>query len=370
MSAWGVTMTEQHPKAPLPVRPYPGEEAAADEGGALPPVSTSLDTTETTVNDPIRAFLAEKPAAKIDYETKLWQTSAESFRHSGWRGIREKVFGALKRTGQSASRICSFASCGNGCSVQRREMKLGGYEYRICGSCCHDRLCTPCAATRAWRVQLALRNLMEGKRLSFITLTLAGQNESLSDKIDRLYKGFRALRLHPLFADAVRGGVAFLEIKHSAKAGRWHPHLHLICEAGYIDQGELSNVWRGITKDSFVVDIRRVKEEAQAASYVTKYASKPLNTSFCHDPALLDESVLALKGRRLVFAFGEWYGEALDIDADSLLDEGEEGSESWVNFMPLDMLLEQCNSGDRDSIAILIKAGGETAWRRSLDSGP
>lgn len=330
-----------------------------------PAVSSSLDTTETSEISHVKAFLEAKPEPSIN-PLGPWESTAVRFRHAGWRPIRDRVYGSLVRTGQSSSRITSFACCGAGTYLQRRETKLGVMEYRLKASCCHDRLCTPCAAVRSWKLQLALRQVMAGKRMTFITLTLAGKNESLAEKIDRLYKSFRALRNHPLWSERIRGGAAFLEVKHSAKAERWHPHLHIMADAGYIDQGELSTVWRTITRDSFIVDIRRVKDEGQAASYVTKYASKPLNTSFSNDPILLDEAVEALKGRRLCFAFGDWYGNALDIDSDSLLDEGEENDNSWENFMPLDMLIEQCNSGDRESMSILRAAGAETQWRLSL----
>lgn len=332
-----------------------------------PPTSSSLDNTETSVKSCIEAFLSEKPAAENTLKIGLWDTSAVRFRHAGWKGIRTQVHSALVRTCQTQSRIDAFCTCGAGSWVQRRELKFGGgFEYRIKASCCHDRLCTPCAAVRAWKLQLALRSRMQGKRISFITLTLAGKTEGLAEKIDRLYKGFRALRAHPLWSEKVRGGVAFLEIKHSAKAGRWHPHLHIMADADFIDQGELSNAWRSITRDSFIVDIRRVKEEKQAAVYVTKYASKPLNSSFFSDSKLLDEAVIALKGRRLCFAFGDWFGEGLDIESESLLDEGEENDAEWNNFTPLELCIDAVNEGDAFWRGVLFKAGAETQWRLSL----
>lgn len=348
----------------------PGQGQSPYEPPTTPPGSSSLDTTETSVKNPIEAFLSEGPAPKITLEIGAWDSTAVRFRHAGWRPIRDRVFASLKRTAQSHSRISAFACCGAGSWIQRRELPNGGWEYRIRSSCCHDRLCTPCAAVRSWRLQLALRHLMHEKRMSFITLTLAGKDEGLGEKVDRLYKHFRALRLHPLWSERVRGGAAFLEVKWSDKAQRWHPHLHVVADAGFIDQGELSTVWRTITRDSFIVDIRRVKEEAQAAAYVTKYASKPLNTSFSNDPDLLDEAVVALKGRRLAFAFGEWYGQALDLETDSLLDEGEENDEAWENFMPLELCIDNANGGSSEDRNLLVKCGAETQWRISLEGGP
>jgi hypothetical protein len=207
---------------------------------------------------------------------------------------------------------------------------------------------------------------MQGKRASFITLTLAGHEDGLIEKIDRLYRHFKALRNHPLWEERVRGGAAFLEVKWSDKAKRWHPHLHIIADAGFIDQGELSDVWRGITRDSFIVDIRRVKDEEEAASYVTKYASKPLNTSFSNSPVLLDEAVVALKGKRLCLCFGDWYGTPLDIDQDSLLDEDELPNSEWTNFMPLELCIQHANDGDNYCAEILRIAGAEAKWRAAI----
>ena len=347
--------------------PDPGEAASAAEGRALPPApSSSLDTTETSVRDQVEAFLSEKPAALNTLKIGLWDSWAVKWRHSGWKHIREKIHASLIRTDQTESRINAFCTCGTACTIERTNEGITPQQFRIRGSSCHDRLCTPCANTRSYRLQLALQSIMEGKRLSFITLTLAGKDAGLSEKIDRLYKGFRALRLHPTFANAVRGGAAFLEVKWSDKAKRWHPHLHLICDADFIDQGDLSAVWRGITKDSYIVDVRRVKQLEEAARYVTKYASKPLNTSFSNTPALLDEALIALKGRRLCFAFGDWYGTPLDFDTDELLDEDEVPSEGWHSFMPLEVAIQHANHGDAYCRELIIKAGGEVKWRQAL----
>ncbi len=208
--------------------------------------------------------------------------------------------------------------------------------------------------------------LIEGKATSFITLTLCGKGEPLKDLIDKLYKSFRALRNHPTWTEVVWGGAAFLEIKYSDKSRRWHPHLHVIADMKFLSQAELSDVWRGITKDSYIVDIRKVRDSETTARYVTKYASKPLNTSFSNSPKLLDEALLALKGRRLCLCFGTWYGTPLDALedtdlADDLTDAGE-----WQMIASLSMIIADANAGDAQARLMLIACGGETKWRASL----
>lgn len=199
--------------------------------------------------------------------------------------------------------------------------------------------------------------------VSFITLTLCGKGESLTELLDRLYEHFRALRLHPTWADKVRGGAAILEIKHSAKANRWHPHLHIIADADFIDKGELSNAWRSITKDSFIVDISRVKNVDVTGSYVCKYASKPLDTSFTGDAGLLDQAMEAMKGRRLCFCFGTWYGTALqnakDADlADDMIDAG-----GYESFAFVSEVFDAAAHGDANAIALIRSTpGAEIRW--------
>lgn len=335
-------------------RAEPAEEMAPSPPLELPP-SSSLDHSETSVSDGIvDAFLREKPPAKLPPpDAVLDETSwASRFRHSGWANIRRRIFAGLRRCGVSSSRQWSFAQCGSNTWVQH--CIASPDRLRLVCNHCHDRLCTPCANLRSLRLRDALLSQIDGKPVSFITLTLCGRGEGLGELVDRLYRHFRALRAHPLWDEAVNGGAAFLEIKWSDKAQRWHPHLHIIADAKYIDQGELSTAWRSITKDSYIVDIRRVREPEVTGRYVTKYASKPLNSSFCNTPKLLDEAITALKGRRLCLCFGTWYGtplsEAEDADfADDLIDAGE-----WSNICTLDDVLWRAANHDEEAKRMLV----------------
>ncbi len=319
-----------------------GDESPAAAAAAGRP---SLYTQESSVKSVITAFYeaTNLPAAETGRSSDTSEFAAlmatyrqaeqisptgeapplspdQCFRHSGWEPIRNKVRGALFRTGQSATRVTAFDECGLNAWIEQNQDNPA--EHRLKSNYCHDRLCTPCANERSFRARDALKAIMADKQHTFITLTLCGHKEKLIDLIDRLYKHFRALRQHPVWAEKVRGGGAFLEIKHNAKSDRWHPHLHIIADADFIPQTDLCNAWRSITKDSYIVDIRKVRDTAGQAAYVTKYASKPLNTSFANDPGLLDEAVLALKGRRLCLTFGTWYGTPLDeIDEDQLEDD-------------------------------------------------
>lgn len=288
------------PAAPLaPPDPLNAQPGQTLNGQVLAPAAYPiLDTKETSVGTTFDAWFRQNSVGCTGPDAySLMTNSASRFRHSGWWAIRKRVWSSLIRTGQTASRVSAFCGCGAGSWIVQAKDDRNRYELR--SNNCHDRLCTPCATARSFVLKTHLMRSIQGKQVKFITLTLCGKGEPLLSLVDRLYKSFRYLRDHPLWQDNVTGGAAFLEVKWSEKAKRWHPHLHIICEAKYIRNSELSEVWRGITKDSFIVDIRKVRDENETAIYVTKYASKPLNMSFALSPALLDEAVVALKGRRL-----------------------------------------------------------------------
>lgn len=234
----------------------------------------------------------------------------QKFNHGSWETARRKVFAALVRTGQPPSRCRSFAECGGspllfyvGESVETAT------ELRLVARHCHDRLCTPCAVARAWELRHALAAELEGRDHSFITLTKRSTaGEPLKQCVDALYAAFSDLRRTKLWKDAIIGGAAFLEITRGANGDHWHAHLHCICDARWIEKKLLAYQWFLCTKDSYRVDVQRSSGH-QSAAYLTKYVTKSLSGGVLTTPDLLDEFIIAMKGRRLVTTFGRWYGK-------------------------------------------------------------
>lgn len=347
------------------------------EPDASPRRLLRLDTQETSDTPPPSTFVGDfekfwhfKNDFKEQPDVPLLdeETQSARFRHAGWAPIRRRVFAALERTGQSAARRTAFGCCGSFSYVEQSD--CAPFAYRLRSNQCKDRLCTPCANARSALIARKLLSLLPAgsRSVSFITLTLCGKGESLQVLVDRIYRHFKALRQHPLWQESVTAGAAFLEIKWNDKAQRWHPHLHLICLAKFIDKQALSDVWRGISKDSFIVDVRRVQDQQIVGSYACKYASKPLNSSFSNTPRLLDEALLALKGRRLCFTFGEWYGEPLTGEDDDDIDPASVGT--WHFIAPLDELLSRATAADPNAVEILRSAGLEVLWRGNVLSTP
>lgn len=328
---------------PLPGAPNPVPLVAAAAAGGE--AASSLDSLESSVSDSDRRELQHVMGTAPSLSTV--------FRHSGWAQIRKRILLAMIRTNQTRSRTCSFAGCGAASWVQVNNANPN--RFRIQTNCCHDRFCTPCARVRSLRIQQALLAQMGKNGTTFITLTLSSRDPDLPSLVDRLYKHFRALRMHPTWADNVNGGAAFLEVKYNDKSKRWHPHLHILCDAKYIPQSDLQEAWHSITKDSYIVDIRRVRDQQVVNSYVTKYATKPLNATLLKDPGILQDTIVALKGRRLCLCFGSWYGTPLSAAEDEELCDDLDDAAGWTNYCSLEEMINGVNNGDEDYIDVAKK---------------
>lgn len=264
------------------------------------------------------------------------------FRHSGWRDDRQRVFEAFSRTGQTHSRTSAFEYCGSHSYVLRNLDDPS--VYRIAGSCCHDRFCVPCANERSRAIALNVIDFAKDRRLRFLTLTLKATDQPLPEQIDRLQSAFQALRRRKFWTKRCVGGVAFLEINWNEKTSRWHPHFHILIEGSYLPQQALKTLWYQLTGDSWIVDIRAIRDASVATRYVTKYASKPLNHTFLHIPERLDEAIDSLKGRKLCLTFGSWRGLPLSpAPCDG----------AWEHVASLESVIERASHGNTEATTIL-----------------
>lgn len=251
------------------------------------------------------------------------------------------MWDALRRVNATQARLEHFHSCGAACWIQRLP---GTDRARIVCNQCHDRLCIPCQTARSKRIQSNLHPLIRTEQSKLITLTLRHSNTPLSDQIDRLYRSFHALKKRKLFRQNVSAGIAFLEIKLSERTGRWHVHMHAVVLSKFIDQRQLSQAWHSVTGDSSIVDVRKIRDPETAARYVTKYVTKPADSSVFTDHAKLDEFVLALKGRRLYNPFGDW--RALDFE------RSDDDEAQWENVCSLETLIHECRRGAPWAVAL------------------
>ncbi len=230
--------------------------------------------------------------------------SAEAhFRHSSWAAPRRRIYAALLRTSASCRRVQHFAECGSSLWLN-----VDGTVLSLSCNHCHDRLCLPCQNSRQAGVieGIVLKMLNSNSDCRFVTLTLKHSDAPLSVQMTRLIACFRSLRKHPNIGTKMSGGAWFVEVKLDKQKTRWHPHLHVIVEGEFIDAKLLSECWLHVTGDSYITDIRAIGNAKTRASYVAKYATKPLHNEVTLVPQKLDEFVVAIKGKRLYQCFGTW----------------------------------------------------------------
>lgn len=172
--------------------------------------------------------------------------------------------------------------------------KCGLKTHKVSG--CNKRTCTDCAKKRRSRLVGAYGPWISGYKWPvLVTLTLK-REKYLSEGIEKIVKAFHKLRRGKWWT--ARCGVWTLEF--IPKEDGWHVHLHCIADAVWIDQKKLSEAWRRITGDSFIVDVRRVKDRKGAMLEVLKYCTKTAELTKA-DKEMIE---IVLKGKRFVNWFG------------------------------------------------------------------
>jgi len=312
------------------------------------PGLTVLDPLETTVRTPVEA-----PLAGMQNHDDL----GLAFRHSGWARERQLVDAALVALGCPDHRIDAFRGCGRDAWVYRSEQHPD--QYRIRATYCHSRWCIPCAVHRSTVTAARIRDWLGDLPARFVTLTLAADNEPLAHRLDRIYAAFRRLRRSEWWSSRVKGGVASVEIKWSVASAHWHPHLHILCHAEWLEHVDLSREWHVATGDSYIVDVSLVESADESARYISKYAAKPARAATYRDADRLQEMMLAMHGRRLLLTFGDC----------NLPDKpAEDDPDTWVRVQSLDEILWKVQRGVPVAPEILALLRLETPCKLTKES--
>jgi len=175
-----------------------------------------------------------------------------------------------------------------------------------------------------------LRQADTGFKLYLVTLTVK-DGESLPERLNHLKSSVQKYlhqrrdylrnpkgRKHVEFAKAL-GGVGSYEVKRGKNSGLWHPHVHMTW-ACYTkpDAAKLSQEWKALTGDSWVVDVTEFRDNQDPAEgfmevfkYALKFSDMPLADNW--------DAYKVLSGRNMLFSFGTFYGVKVP---DELTDEG------------------------------------------------
>jgi len=242
----------------------------------------------------------------------------------------------------SPRRLSRFDLCGSEPWVARDS--ADPEHLTILTNHCKSRWCVPCSRERAARIVGNLKLKVAEGRIRFLTLTLKHQDIPLAKQIDRIYACFRKLRKASFWTCHTEGGAAVLEISHGWRDSLWHVHLHCLLQGSFVPHADLKAAWWRITGDSNIVDIRPVHNAEQAASYITKYITKPISRTVIEKAEPLAELITACSRRRLVLTWGTWRGVKLSAPLSTI---------AWETICPLDVLYQRRDAGDQDAAQLV-----------------
>lgn len=308
-----------------------GPSVVSNAASAAP--SSSVHTEETKEGSP----------TTNDDSIPTPSEHAVAFRHSFWSGTRAKVLSALQDTHPHA--VAAFRDCGSVAWVMQHPERPD--QLRVATNKCHSRWCQACAGEKRRRATWVLQDhfkTLKGTPLRFLTLTLKSDDQPLGGQVDRLYECFRRFRERKKIHDLIAGGIAFLEVTWSEKIHAWHPHLHVLFTGQFLPQRLAALEWHDVTQDSFIVDVRAVREQA-ALSYVAKYLGKGISSQVFHNPQLLREVLTEMHGRRTCATFGTWRG--LKLSEPPKLDC------QWNVLGTLHQFLARAAAGEPDAVRVI-----------------
>ena len=226
------------------------------------------------------------------------------------------------------------ASCGD-YLVFRHYYTVDKVRLHGASLCRKHLLCPLCAIRRGAKSLKAYSDRWEvihaekpSLKPFMITLTvkdgpdLKERFKHLYDSQHELWKQKHRARGGPF--DGIEGAVWSYEIKRGSNSGDWHPHLHMIALAEHQPQKAwLSDVWHKITGDSYIVDVKPIREEGtgdnpyiggfmEVFKYAVKFSDQP--------PADTVHAWQTLANKRLLGSSGCFRG--VEVPAD-LLDDPE-----------------------------------------------
>jgi hypothetical protein len=134
---------------------------------------------------------------------------------------------------------------------------------------CNDFInCGVCRLKRNIRLQKHYLGPLEKMRSpKFLTLTLKSSGNLEAD-LKRLRKSVSKFKRSKDWKLKVRADFETIEVAEN------QVHMHMVIDSLFWEQKEISEQWHRITGDSFIVDIRKVKNPKQAIKEVFKYVVK------------------------------------------------------------------------------------------------
>jgi hypothetical protein len=224
--------------------------------------------------------------------------------------------------------------------VVARVAICGEYMVVYCPKCgkgekikafCHHKLCGRCQKILRYKKIEQYWTLVKGmKHPRFLTLTFKNVHYINKNMIKWQKACFRKFQDDSYVRARLGGGIASWEClrvtEKRAKVRTWNPHIHIMYDGQYMRQSELVRIWRDITGNSFIVDIREImpknliarwkrhpnerrvpteNEKRECLKETLKYITKSI--AFSDSDVLVGEFLSATHGMRRIWTFGSAY---------------------------------------------------------------
>ena len=187
---------------------------------------------------------------------------------------------------------------------------------KIRSSRCKLRWCPICRDVSRRIVTAAVDDWLKHVKFpKMLTFTLKHSDDELEFQVGRLYECFKKIRQRKYVKDVIDGGVWFFQLKLNLKTDQWHPHLHCLVGGKFISHSKIKDLWQKITGDSFVVDVRPVRDVESVSTEVARYATAPADITRMTVKQSVDV-YWATKSRKICGTWGNAKGMILRPSAD------------------------------------------------------
>ncbi len=194
--------------------------------------------------------------------------------------------------------------------------------YKSCINCgetkthfyrCSNKVCPLCnwrvARARAAVLKEWVKTIQQPKH---VVLTRRNFNGILTRKLFRhTMQSFGKIRRTKIFKDMTAGCVS-MEVTNERRG--WHVHLHILCDARWIDASELAVKWGKYMGQDYaivkVLDARKKNYCSEVAKYVVKGAEL-----VSWKPEQIAQFILAVRQIRFYATFGKLFHDARRIKA-------------------------------------------------------
>ncbi len=232
------------------------------------------------------------------------------------------------RTANKKDIISRLEKIGHGAALRMKQC-CSLFKHLTCGQHtiksyptfrCKKLFCPDCASERAARLsrqtQLKIAKAMRTNSGKLCLLTLTIKNtQSYEGGLLKLKKDFTNFKRSKVWRENIKGFHGGFENTYKEKTDTFNWHIHLIVLRGkkFWDQSDISDAWRDVTGDSFIVDIREIKDVHEGAKEVCKYVVKATDLMKMTDERFRE--VIELKKRTRMFVSGGcFYNVNLDDD--------------------------------------------------------